>query len=140
MRELGAKILMSRDEATDESGKPLLKSRWAAVVDSVGGDMLASALKATQRDAAVAICGLVASTDLHTSVLPFILRGVTLYGVDSVSIPIEKRRRIWQLVGGDWKLHVLDKLARQVSLEELEPQIERILEGGQTGRVLVTLR
>ncbi len=140
LRELGAKSLMSRAEATDNSGKPLLKSRWAAVVDSVGGDMLASALKATQRNAAVAICGLVASTDLHTSVLPFILRGVTLYGVDSVPIPIQERRRIWQLVAGEWKLDVLDKLAREVSLEDLDPQIERILEGGQTGRVLVTLQ
>ena len=140
LRELGAKSLMSRAEATDKSGKPLLKSRWAAVVDSVGGDMLASALKATQRNAAVAICGLVASTDLHTSVLPFILRGVTLYGVDSVPIPIQERRRIWQLVAGEWKLDVLDKFAREVSLEDLDPQIERILEGGQTGRVLVTLQ
>ena len=121
LRELGAKSLMSRAEATDKSGKPLLKSRWAAVVDSVGGDMLASALKATQRNAAVAICGLVASTDLHTSVLPFILRGVTLYGVDSVPIPIQERRRIWQLVAGEWKLDVLDKLAREVSLEDLDP-------------------
>ncbi len=140
LRELGAKSLMSRAEATDDGGRPLLESRWAAVVDSVGGDMLASALKATQRDAAVAICGLAASTDLHTSVLPFILRAVTLYGIDSAPIPIEERRRIWQLIAGDWKLHVLDKLAREVSLGELEPEIDRILKGEQTGRVLVTLQ
>jgi alcohol dehydrogenase len=140
LRELGAKSSMSRAEATDESGRPLLKSRWAAVVDSVGGDMLASALKATQRDAAVAICGLVASADLHTSVLPFILRGLTLYGVDSVPLPIEERRRIWQLVAGDWKLQVLERMAREVSLAELDPEIERTLKGGQTGRVLVRLQ
>jgi acrylyl-CoA reductase (NADPH) len=140
LRELGAKSVMSRAEATDESGKLLLKSRWAAVVDSVGGDMLASALKATDRNAAVAICGLAASPNLPTSVLPFILRGVTLYGVDSVPVPIEERRRIWQLIAGDWKLAALDKLAREVPLEELEPEIGRILEGGQTGRVLVKLQ
>ena len=69
----------------------MLKSRWAGVVDSVGGEMLASALKATQRNAAVAICGLAASADLHTTVLPFILRGVTIYGVDSVPMPIAER-------------------------------------------------
>lgn len=139
LRELGAKSLMSRAEATDDSGKPMLKSRWAAVVDSVGGDMLASALKATRRNAAVAICGLAASPDLPTSVLPFILRGVTLYGVDSASPPIAERRRIWQLIAGDWKLDVPDKLVREVPLGELDPEIERILTGGQTGRVLVTL-
>ena len=83
--------MLSRAEATDASGKPLLKSRWAGVVDSVGGEMLASALKATQRNAAVAICGLAASADLHTTVLPFILRGVTIYGVDSVPMPIAER-------------------------------------------------
>ena len=65
---------------------------------------------------------------------------MTLYGVDSVPVPIEERRRIWQLVAGDWKLQVLDKLAREVSLEELDPEIERILKGGQTGRVRVTLQ
>jgi len=140
LRGLGAGALMSRAEATDDSGRPLVKSRWAAVVDSVGGEMLESALKATQRNAAVAICGLVASPQLHTTVLPFILRGVTLYGVDSVPLPIEERRRIWELLAGDWKLSALDQLAREVSLEELDPEIDRILEGGQTGRVLVRLR
>lgn len=139
LRELGAASLISRAEAIDESSRPLLKSRWAAVVDSVGGDMLASALKATRRNAAVAICGLAASPDLHTSVLPFILRGVTLYGVDSVPIPIEERRRIWRLLAGDWQLRSLDKLARAVSLEELDSEIERILKGGQIGRVLVAM-
>ena len=63
-----------------------------------------------------------------------------LYGVDSVPIPIEERRRIWQLIAGDWKLSVLDKLAREVSLGDLEPEIDRILKGEQTGRVLVTLQ
>ncbi|MCZ6633495.1 MAG: oxidoreductase, partial [bacterium] len=117
----------------------LLKSRWAGVVDPVGGDMLASALKATKRNAAVTICGLAASADLHTTVLPFILRGVTMYGVDSVPLPLEERQRIWQLVAGEWKLDALAGLAREVTLDELEPEIERILQGGQTGRVVVKL-
>ena len=139
LRGLGAESLMSRAEATDESGKPLLKSRWAGVVDSVGGEMLASALKATKRDAAIAICGLAASTDLHTTVLPFILRGVTIYGVDSVPVPSKERQRIWQLLAGEWKLDALAELAREVALDELEPEIARMLQGGQTGRVVVRL-
>ncbi len=140
LRRLGAERLMSRAEATDESGRPLLKSRWAGVVDAVGGAMLASALKATRRNAAVALCGLAASADLHTSVLPFILRGATMYGVDSVPIPIEERQRIWRLVAGEWKLDALVGLAREVTLDELEPEIERTLQGGQIGRVLVRLK
>ncbi len=140
LRELGARSLVSRAEATDDSDRPLLKRRWAAVLDSVGGEMLASALKATQRDAAVVVCGLVASRDLNTTVLPFILRGVTLYGVDATQVPIAERRRIWQVIAGDWKLPGLDRLTREVSLDELDPEIDRILRGGQTGRVLVRLQ
>ncbi len=140
LRDLGAESLLSRADATDESRRPLLKSRWAAVVDPVGGDMLASALKATRRDAAVAICGLAASPSLPTTVLPFILRGVTMYGVDSVPVPAGERQRIWDLLAGDWKLDQLDRLAREVSLAELDPEIDRILKGGQTGRVLVRLQ
>ncbi len=140
LRQLGAESLLSRADATDESKRPLLKSRWAAVVDAVGGDMLASALKATQRNAAVAICGLAASPNLPTTVLPFILRGVTMYGVDSVPVAADERKRIWHLLAGDWKLQSLDKLAREVSLAELDPEIERILKGGQIGRVLVKLQ
>ena len=72
--------------------------------------------------------------------LPFILRGVTLYGVDATQVPTAERRRIWQLIASDWKLPSLDRLTREVSLEELDPEIDRILKGGQTGRVVVALR
>lgn len=137
---LGADSLISRTEAIDESGRPLLKGRWAGVVDTVGGDMLASALKATKRDAAVAICGNAASAELPTTVFPFILRGVTMYGVDSVQIPLEERQRIWHLIADKWKLDTLSEMVRAVTLDELEPEIARILQGGQTGRVLVRLK
>ena len=137
--DLGAESLISRADATDHSGRPLLKSRWAGVVDSVGGDMLATALKSTKRDAPIAICGLAASFDLPTTVLPFILRGVTLYGVDSVEIAIQERKRIWQLIAGNYKLDNLAKIVKEVTLDELIPEIERISQGGQIGRVLVSL-
>jgi NADPH:quinone reductase-like Zn-dependent oxidoreductase len=102
--------------------------------------MLASALKQTQRNAVVAICGLAASPALKTTVLPFILRGVTMVGVDSAEIAPEARQRIWNLVADDWKLDPSAMLAREVTLEELEPEIDRILQGGQTGRVVVSLK
>ncbi|MBT4609442.1 MAG: YhdH/YhfP family quinone oxidoreductase [Gemmatimonadetes bacterium] len=137
---LGAHRLLSREDATDDSGRPLLKSQWTGVVDSVGGVMLASALKATQRQAVVVICGLAASPVLETTVLPFILRGVTMVGVDSAQIPSQERQRIWQLVANEWKLDPSAMLAREVTLEVLGPEIDRILQGGQTGRVLVCLK
>lgn len=140
LKDLGAQSLMTREEAVDESGRPMLSSRWAGVVDPVGGDMLASALKATKRDAAVAVCGLAESPELNTTVLPFILRGVTMYGLDSAQMPIEERQRIWHLVAGEWKLDELERLAREVTLEELEPEIERILRAEQIGRVIVNLK
>lgn len=137
---LGAHRLVSREEATDDSGRPLLKSQWAGVVDCVGDVMLASALKATQRQAVVVICGLAASPVLETTVLPFILRGVTMIGVDSAQIPPEERQRIWDLIATEWTLDPSAMLAREVTLEALDSEIDRILQGGQTGRVVVNLK
>lgn len=134
---LGAASIISRDEATDEGKRPLLRERWAGVVDTVGGPMLETALKATKRETAVAICGLVASPKLNTTVFPFILRGITLYGVDSVEIGIEEKRRTWHLLAGDWKLDNLDTFVKEITLDELEPEILRIMSGEQVGRILV---
>ena len=139
LMSLGATSLISREEATDDSKRPLLRERWAGVIDTVGGDMLATALKVAKRETAVAICGLVASPKLSTTVLPFILRGITLYGVDSVEIGIEEKRRIWSLLSGDWKLSNLDSFVKEVTLDALEPEILRIMQGGQVGRILVNL-
>lgn len=136
---LGASRLISREEATDEGKRPLLREQWAGVVDTVGGPMLETALKTLKRETAVAICGLVASVKLSTTVLPFILRGITLYGVDSVEIHLDHKQRIWHLIAGDWKLDGLDSLVNEVTLNELEPEILKIMQGGQIGRVLVNL-
>ena len=140
LTSLGVTSVISREEATDDSGRPLLRPRWAGVVDTVGGEMLATALASAERDAAIAICGLVASASLPTTVLPFILRGITLYGIDSVEIPRERKQRIWSLVAGDYKLDNLEPLVREVGLDELDPEIDKILAGGQTGRILLKHR
>ncbi|MEM7336813.1 MAG: YhdH/YhfP family quinone oxidoreductase [Chloroflexota bacterium] len=136
---LGATSLISRAEATDDSKRPLLRERWAGVVDTVGGDMLVSALKAVKRETAVAICGLVASPKLSTTVFPFILRGITLYGVDSVEINIEEKQRIWTLLAGNWKLEGLETFVKEVTIDDLEPEILLIMNGKQVGRILVNL-
>jgi putative YhdH/YhfP family quinone oxidoreductase len=139
LKELGAAEVIHRDDILDGSGRPLLKGRWAGGVDTVGGEYLAGALKAAQYGGAIACCGLVASPDLPTTVYPFILRGVSLLGVDSQECPMDTRRRAWQRLANEWKLECLERLATERPLGELDGEIERILQGEQRGRVVVNL-
>jgi acrylyl-CoA reductase (NADPH) len=139
LRDLGAQEVLSREEATDTSGRPLLTGRWAGVIDTVGGDMLATALKAAQPEAVVTCCGLVASPELNTTVFPFILRGASLVGIDSQNCPMPIRAGIWQRLAADWKPDGLAGLGRRVALKDLDPEIDTILRGGITGRVVVDL-
>ncbi|MDH3899132.1 MAG: YhdH/YhfP family quinone oxidoreductase [Deltaproteobacteria bacterium] len=135
--DLGAKEVISRDAATDISGKPLLKGRWAGVVDAVGGEILSTAIRATKLHGAVTCCGNVASPDLPINVYPFILRGISLVGIDSQSFPMTFRRQTWEKIATDWKLDNLDRQTSVCSLEELDSEIDLILAGKQKGRVIV---
>jgi putative YhdH/YhfP family quinone oxidoreductase len=137
--DLGAREVISREEATDTSGKPLLKGRWAGVVDLVGGKILSTAIRSTRPYGVVTCCGNVASPDLHINVYPFILRGITVVGIDSQSCPMDFRRRTWEKIANEWKLTVLDRQTSVCSLEELDAEIDRILAGKQKGRVIVDL-
>jgi putative YhdH/YhfP family quinone oxidoreductase len=137
--DLGAKEVISRDEATDTSGRPLLKGRWAGVVDSVGGEILSTAIRSTKLHGAVTCCGNVASPDLQMNVYPFILRGISLVGIDSQSCPMTFRRQTWERIAAEWKLDNLDRQTSVCSLEELDSEIDRILAGKQKGRVIVDL-
>ena len=137
--DLGAKEVISRDEATDTSGKPLLKGRWAGVVDAVGGEILSTAIRSTKLHGVVTCCGNVASPDLHINVYPFILRGISLVGIDSQSFPMTFRRRTWEKIASEWKLDNLNRQTSVCSLEELDSEIDRILAGKQKGRVIVDL-
>jgi putative YhdH/YhfP family quinone oxidoreductase len=135
---LGAKAIISREEANDTSGRPLQKGRWAGVVDTVGGNILATALKSARYGGLVAACGNAMSPELNVNVFPFILRGVSLLGVDSVEVPLRARTMAWQKLAGEWKID-LSSIVSEVSLEELNPKIDEILKGAVRGRVLVDL-
>jgi putative YhdH/YhfP family quinone oxidoreductase len=139
LTDLGAKEVISRDEATDTSGKPLLQGRWAGVVDAVGGEILGTAIRSTKLHGAVTCCGNVASPDLPINVYPFILRGISLVGIDSQSFPMTFRRQTWEKIASEWKLADLDRQTSVCSLEELDGEIDRILAGKQKGRVIVDL-
>jgi acrylyl-CoA reductase (NADPH) len=139
LRSLGAARVVAREEVEDSSGKPLLSGRWAGVVDTVGGNILATALKSTLYAGAVAACGNAASGELATTVYPFILRGVRLQGIDSVRCPPELRRSVWARLAGPWKPDALEGIAAECTLEELDAKIDLILAGKLRGRVVVDL-
>lgn len=137
LTRLGAKEVISREAANDTSGRPLLKARWAGVLDTVGGNILATAIKSTKYGGLVAACGMVASPELSLTVFPFILRGVSLLGIDSVECSMERRLKAWNKIAGEWKLENLDLLYSECSLENLGDKIEAILKGRITGRIVV---
>ncbi len=140
LKSLGADEVISREEVNDDSGKPLLKERWAGGIDTVGDNTLVSLLKSCCRGGAVAATGLVRSPNLHATVFPFILRGVSLLGIDSQETPLPLRRQTWARLSMEWKPESLDRLAEVCTLNNLDRHIDRILEGRQLGRIVVDLQ
>ncbi len=138
LKSLGATSIISREEANDTSGRPLQKPRWAGVIDTVGGNILATALKTAKYGGLVAACGNAMSPELNINVFPFILRGVSLLGVDSVEIPMRARQMAWTKLASEWSID-LGKLVTEVGLESLNPKIDEILKGAVRGRVRVDL-
>jgi putative YhdH/YhfP family quinone oxidoreductase len=137
---LGATEVVGRLPAEGEKVRPLGKSIYAAVVDSVGGDTLAYALSILNYAGVAAISGLARSADLPTTVMPFILRGVTLAGIDSVLLRIEKRRELWQSIATDLLPRHLDDITRDVSILEAPETLRTIIGGGVTGRTRVVVK
>jgi acrylyl-CoA reductase (NADPH) len=137
LRGLGAARVVSREEVADATRRPLLARRWAGAIDTVGGDILSAVTRSIDHEGAVAVCGNAAAHDLPLTVFPFILRGVSLLGIASASLPMPERRALWARLAGEWKLGSLDLISREVALADLEPEIQAILRGGQRGRVLV---
>ena len=136
---LGAADTIDRAEL-EPAGRPLQKQRWACVIDSVGGHTLANALAQTVWGGAVASCGLVGSSDLPTTVMPFILRGVSLVGINSVECPLPEREAAWSRLEHDLDRHLLDSLTTSVSLDGAIEAGAAILRGELHGRTVVDVR
>jgi len=137
--EIGAKEVISIEDATDSSGKPLLKGLWAGGIDTIGGEILATMIKSIKPDGGVTCCGNVGSHDLPLNVYPFILRGVTLMGIDSQNCPMPMRLKVWNKIASDWKLERLELLTTEVSLDGLNERIDLILQRKHKGRTIVRL-
>jgi acrylyl-CoA reductase (NADPH) len=134
---LGASSVIDRAELAEESKRPLESTRWAGAVDCVGGLPLANVLKRIEYGGSVAASGLTAGNGLPTTVLPFILRGVNLLGIDSVMVEIGRRREVWGRIAGDLKPAGLDAIGRQITLDQLDDVLAAILRGEATGRSVV---
>jgi alcohol dehydrogenase len=134
---LGAKEVINRSEFEGEMKSPLSKPRWAGGVDAVGSDILSNLITATHQRAAIACCGMVGGINLNTSIFPFILRGLSLLGVDSAETLIEVKKEIWHNFATDWKLEKINDQIKDVSLEELDLEIKKILKGEQVGRIRI---
>ena len=124
---LGAKEVINRSEFEGEMKSPLSKPRWAGGVDAVGSDILSNLITATHQRAAIACCGMVGGINLNTSIFPFILRGLSLLGIDSAETLIEVKKEIWHNFATDWKLEKINDQIKDIGLDELDLEIEKIL-------------
>ena len=134
---LGAKEVINRSEFEGEMKSPLSKPRWAGGVDAVGSDILSNLITATHQRAAIACCGMVGGINLNTSIFPFILRGLSLLGIDSAETLIEVKKEIWHNFATDWKLEKINDQIKDIGLDELDLEIEKILKGEQVGRIRI---
>jgi acrylyl-CoA reductase (NADPH) len=137
LREIGASGFMSRDEVTAESPRPLESGRWAGVIDGVGGPTMPYILRTVRVGGTVASCGNAGGPAFSTTVLPFILRGVALLGMDSVTVPIEERRALWNRLATDYRPRGLGEDVTEVTLESIEPALDAIVAGQARGRWIV---
>jgi len=140
LRDLGASEILSREEVsmTDERPRPLLKATWAGAVDTVGGSTLSYLLRTTDLAGNIALCGLVGGHNFNGTVIPFLLRGINLLGIDSVTCPMPYRTNIWQRLASDLKPGRLDQMAQAISLEGVTDAVSEILQGKVKGRMIVT--
>ena len=139
LKSLVAESIIDRNTFVEENKRPLSKPRWAGVVDAVGGDILASAIKSTKPLGIVTCFGMVGSPELSLTVFPFILRGVSLVGIDSQSCPMDLRQNLWTKMASAWKPDNLSSLIERISLQQVPGAIEKMLSGQHQGRMLVDI-
>jgi len=137
LNSLGANRVITREELNEQFREPLSKGLYDIGIDVVGGKTLSGLLTCLNREGTIACCGNVGGVAFETNVFPFILRGNSLLGVDSAERKIEEKEWLWNQFSSEWKIEDIDQFSRTVSLNDLDSEIKKILEGGQTGRVIV---
>ncbi|MEA3222680.1 MAG: YhdH/YhfP family quinone oxidoreductase [Thermodesulfobacteriota bacterium] len=137
LKKIGAGEVISRQDVQEDSNRPFLKPQWAGVVETVGGKTMEYVLRTTKYMGSVASCGLVGGANFATTVFPFIIRGVSLLGVDSVQCPMGLRLKIWNKLSCSWKPDTLDLLSSTIDLDGIDAAVKDILNGKIKGRTLV---
>ena len=140
LRSLGASEVRHRDSVNEVGKRPVGRELWANAIDTVGGEYLANLLKQTKAGGAVTSCGLAASAEFSMTVLPFITRGVSLLGIDSVYIPLADKKAIWQRVATDMKLPNLENYCEEITLEQTPEYLDRFMASQTVGRYVVNVR
>lgn len=139
LQSLGAKQCVQR-QTLQLGGRPLEAASWAGAVDNVGGELLENLTRVIQPWGSIASCGLAGGHELHTTVMPFIIRGISLLGINSANTPYALRAQLWQRLASDWKPQHLSQIATQeISLDQLKDAFERLLAGGALGRTVVRI-
>jgi len=140
LKRIGASEVILRDEFNESSAKkPMLSEEYAGVVDTVGGEVLANALKYIKYDGVATCCGLTSSHELPTNVFPFILRGVRLIGIDSVECKLEKKQAAWEKIATKWKIDTLNSITNEIGLDEIKKAYDLLLAGRAVGRYVVKI-
>ena len=137
LKDLGAKNIISRDDFCSEKIRPLDKTKFSAGVDTVGGEILSRIISQVDRHGVITCCGNVNSIKLETTVFPFILRGIALQGIDSAESPISYKKYLWDKIASEWQIGYSKSSIKIIKLNELAPEIDKILNGNQQGRVVV---
>ena len=137
LKDLGAKTVLDRNDLDSDLISPLQKPIYAGGIDAVGGKILSNLICSTSQRAAIACCGMVGGLSLDTSIFPFILRGLSLFGIDSAESLLETKEEVWNNFATSWKLENIDENIKDISLNELPSEIDKILDGKQIGRVRI---
>jgi len=137
LKNLGAKTVLDRNDLDSDLISPLQKPIYAGGIDAVGGKILSNLICSTSQRAAIACCGMVGGVSLDTSIFPFILRGLSLFGIDSAESLLETKEEVWNNFATSWKLENIDENIKDISLNELPSEIDKILNGKQIGRVRI---
>ena len=139
LKKYGASEVITREDLDQPLISPLQKSIYAGGIDAVGGNVLSNLICATSQRAAIACCGMVNGADLNTSVFPFILRGISLYGVDSAETELGIKEEVWNNFSSEWKLEDLENQIKEITLSDLPAEIDTILKGQQIGRIRIKI-
>ncbi|MGA0332707.1 MAG: YhdH/YhfP family quinone oxidoreductase [Kiritimatiellia bacterium] len=137
--DLGASRVIPAEELVEDSGKPMLKGRWAGAVDTVAGKTLEVLTRSMQHRGVITCCGMITGTELNTNVFPFILRGLSLIGIDSAECPMPLKKALWTKLGAEWKSDKLEALCREITLEETPEALAGMLAGSTRGRTVVKI-